>query len=669
MTTNHLLAQIQQDVNAVSGTETQVSAFDNAKKKAKKYWKTKGNKNLDPSKHFLGTKDSVPLIIKTFDVERMRITETGFVGIGTAVPNFPFEVAVTSRFQDLFANSIVTQKLSIGDLHFCKGVGGAVDTIHTTSGRSLRLAAANNFTAVADTMQLAATNNLTAVAETVRIVRPVPTGNVRLEVQGDMTVRDIYLNSPSVQPYKLLTVDATSKVVSRDVFLGDPPPEPDPTCTNLRTLPWFVSADTTGSLLDSSNIIKRPLKGRVGIGTCVPQAKFDVVNIENQGLTFSARDASGQFDFVVNKNGFVGIGTASPAQTLHIYGADVGLRIGPSNSYVDLRYDGANAILNFHSPDSNKYLFINPSSGKPVAVGTGIKPANFLVSGKIGIGLVKSPSEALHVVAQQGKMRVGESSDYIQLGYDGVNGVLDFYSSNSSKVLLINSNSGRDVAISTGANPANLFVSGKVGIGSVTSPSEMLHIQAQQGKMRVGESSDYIQLGYDGVNGILDFQSSDPNKYLLINYFSGRDVAFGTGTKFVNVTVGGDLSVTRTLYVADHVGIGTNPLASYSLAVCGNIKSQEVKVVPPGWCDYVFEADYELTPWDSLMQFVKIHKHLPGVPSAKQVENEGVFVGEMSKILLQKIEELVLYNDRLHKRVKELEEKVESLKRVNGSGN
>ncbi len=57
------------------------------------------------------------------------------------------------------------------------------------------------------------------------------------------------------------------------------------------------------------------------------------------------------------------------------------------------------------------------------------------------------------------------------------------------------------------------------------------------------------------------------------------------------------------------------------------------------------------------MQYYKTHKHLPGVPSEKEVIEQGFNVGEMNKILLEKIEELYLYIEKLEQRVQELEEK------------
>jgi hypothetical protein len=49
-------------------------------------WALTGNSGTDPAENFLGTTDAQPLVIRTNDTERMRVTATGNVGIGTSAP-------------------------------------------------------------------------------------------------------------------------------------------------------------------------------------------------------------------------------------------------------------------------------------------------------------------------------------------------------------------------------------------------------------------------------------------------------------------------------------------------------------------------------------------------------------------------------------------------------
>ncbi len=71
--------------------------------------------------------------------------------------------------------------------------------------------------------------------------------------------------------------------------------------------------------------------------------------------------------------------------------------------------------------------------------------------------------------------------------------------------------------------------------------------------------------------------------------------------------------------------------------------------------DYVFEDEYQLPDIEEIEKFVKINKHLPDVPSANEMKENGYNVGEMDEILLKKIEELTLY-------IIELNEEIEKLK-------
>jgi hypothetical protein len=106
------------------------------------------------------------------------------------------------------------------------------------------------------------------------------------------------------------------------------------------------------------------------------------------------------------------------------------------------------------------------------------------------------------------------------------------------------------------------------------------------------------------------------------------------------------------------VGIGSVNTGSFKLAVDGMVGEREVKVTLDNpWPDYVFESYYPLMSLENLNEFISINKHLPRLPSAKEIEeNNGYGLGEMQILLLEKIEELYLHVIRLEKENNELKE-------------
>ena len=115
-----------------------------------------------------------------------------------------------------------------------------------------------------------------------------------------------------------------------------------------------------------------------------------------------------------------------------------------------------------------------------------------------------------------------------------------------------------------------------------------------------------------------------------------------------------------TLYMGkpdSRVCIGTTSSTDgtdvYSLSVNGNVRADRVKVYTT-WADHVFEKGYKLPTLEEVEKHIKEKGHLQDIPSAKEVEAKGIDLGNMNKLLLQKIEELTLYTIQLNKQVQEL---------------
>jgi hypothetical protein len=189
-------------------------------------------------------------------------------------------------------------------------------------------------------------------------------------------------------------------------------------------------------------------------------------------------------------------------------------------------------------------------------------------------------------------------------------------------------------------------ISGKIGIGT-DSPNARLHIP--NGDAIIGGSPNFNP---SNLNASLSVFSKDANSS-TIPFYVGQP----TGSDIFWVKGNGNG------YFLGNVGIGTINPGNFKLAVNGKIWGTEIQVALTNPApDYVFEKSYSLPTLEEVKSYIDQNKHLPEVPSAKEMETNGVNVGEMNMLLLKKIEELTLYTIEMNKRMNDLSTENKELK-------
>jgi hypothetical protein len=197
-------------------------------------------------------------------------------------------------------------------------------------------------------------------------------------------------------------------------------------------------------------------------------------------------------------------------------------------------------------------------------------------------------------------------------------------------------------------------------------------------KLDIANGTSFLRIYGNAFGDIQSSASFSPHFASgSFNVFQGN---VGTGTLRFQIAAGGNTYLTP---VAGNVGIGTtSPIARVDIKGTGTtdnvirvanssnvenfivksngfVYAREVQVLPSGtvFPDYVFEKDYSLMSLSELEDYINNNKHLPGVPSAKEVDNNGFGLSQMQTLQMKKIEELTLYIIELQKQINELKAK------------
>jgi hypothetical protein len=417
-------------------------------------------------------------------------------------------------------------------------------------------------------------------------------------------------------------------------------------------------------------------------------------------------------NWVYNFSDSVGIGTASPDEKLHISSGKIYLQDNRGGQNPHVIFDIPNvadnegglqfkrsgdtlAAVNYvEDPDYANYLKFSvgsPGKGNELTVNT---------NGEVGIGS-KNPLGQLHLANYSGdNILINDLDGIIQFNTP------PFLSGSSIKKAFIQladfndlrigtnsgNNTGKVIFRTNATDQVTVDQEGEVGIGTMT-PVAKLHIPTGQDADLSSTANGYVMLGNStGTNLLLDnneimARSNSTTAGTLSIQNDGGQVTIGAAT---TINKGGQSLIlngttpsltflqpsnpTKNSFIAqtgDGLVVGVNngyvqldgtqvaiggvvPAASaYKLTVTGKIICEELKVklVSSVWPDYVFDKKYKLPTLSDVEKFIAKNNHLPNIPSAAEVEKNGIEVGDMQKKMMEKIEELTLYIIDLQKQV------------------
>lgn len=346
---------------------------------------------------------------------------------------------------------------------------------------------------------------------------------------------------------------------------------------------------------------------------------WSIGNDENGAFRLNNDLGIGDFKFIIESDGKVGLNTF-PAANLHVQGDVLFGDTSLTTAKLRVNASGDTDIARFQKDGITKMLI--DSDGK-VALG----PEGF------------SPFATLDI--RKGNLQViTDSSSFlpgliVNTNYPGALNVTGIQSTASRR---------------EGYGYGGYFTGGKYGLYSRTSGGDGGFITYGLYAITSGNGTNY------GVYGRSTTLGASVN-YGLYGYA-------GSGTRNYSVYANGDLKVTSQVFIGTTETDEDNG-AGYELLVDGQALVEEVKVKnSTSWPDFVFEDSYELPALESVATYIEEEGHLPGIPSAAEIDEAGGFnLGEMQKKQLQKIEELTLYLIDLQKENQELKARYETLRR------
>ncbi|WP_152541898.1 hypothetical protein [Saccharicrinis fermentans] len=301
-------------------------------------------------------------------------------------------------------------------------------------------------------------------------------------------------------------------------------------------------------------------------------------------------------------------------------------------------------------------------------------------NGNIGIGTV-NPSERLDIVGNLKTKRValfewfnsslGHTNSSVALNGIRQNGVWKLYGDGArSSIGLINMDIFSNIRFIS--HHDDTYKGGKTMTDKELIDRNTKMIIDAGGNVGIGTNNPIAKFE---VNG--DIAMSRTYRFKFLEKENGDDRAYirssdgENGEAFNSLIFAAGAGIER-LFINGNtgkIGIGKNQ-PEYELDVAGTIRAEEILVEANGQtADFVFSDSYQLRNLSEVENYILIHKHLPDIPSATEMEEQGVNLAEMNKLLLQKVEELTLHLIEKDKELQNVKEDLQKIKQIITSNN
>ncbi|MDW3197442.1 MAG: cell division protein ZapB [Cytophagales bacterium] len=346
---------------------------------------------------------------------------------------------------------------------------------------------------------------------------------------------------------------------------------------------------------------------------------------------------------ILESNGYVGLGTSTPSQRLEVRGhalishnlllEGTDLRLGLNNA----RDAGSKTLQRAMVHNTSDRLFLNYDGD--FEGGIVVQGPKTIIDGAVGVG-TSTPQGKMEI---RGTTTLGQKytpeNAFLNISSGSIGLLIDSNEIYGNDALFLGSSYSKDIVFrNVDGNGFQDLVwikpSGNFGVGT-SNPQAKVEIDYNLGASPSSSTGLIVRNRAQGNGGQAEIKLipavaenhwsiSANDESNLFRLYSGSIARF---------TIDG---------TSGNVGIGTAD-PTQKLSVNGTIRSKEIICEVAPWPDYVFEEGYDLKSLSEIETFIKEEGHLPNIPSAEEVQTEGVALAEMNALLLEKIEELTLH--------------------------